>query len=642
MKKTLSLFIFFTLFLILAVNCGKSEKKKTETISNITTSQGADPSISAEMGGQGFEEIASNLGYQTYIIKPEEEIFFGDPRAVKGGAINYIHTLFPRTMRIYGQNSSQVLNSQTIQNVCYEPLLRLHPITLEFVPSLASHWKISEDKMQFWFRIDPDARWSDGAPVTSADVIATWDLLMDETILEPSNQIIYGKFERPVAESKYIVTVKAKTLNWRNLLYFGNSMSLLPAKYLDELDGTAYLEEYLFKLLPGTGPYTIHQKDIINQESYTLTRREDYWAKNNPQTRYKYNFDKIKISIVKDNDALEFEKLKKGEVDFKEISRSRRWIEECDFEATQQGWLKKQKVYSDRPPGTSGYSFNMRKWPFDDKRVRYAFSYLYNREQMNREMYYNEYDMMNSLYSGTVYENPNNPKFHHNPEKAVQLLNDAGYTKRNDEGWLVHEPSGKILKFEIQTPKTYEYMITPVQQMMKEYGIDMQIKFVDYNTMIKNINERNFTLGMTAYSGSSFPNPETSLKSELADQNDNNDITGFKSKRVDELLEEYDICFNQERRIEIIREIDSIFNEVHGKSYSIVRNYIRMMWWDKFGYPEWMFERHQGDRWSIFSYWWVDTDKKTKLSNAMEKNESLPILDVENKFWPSYKLKMGI
>ena len=65
------------------------------------------------------------------------------------------------------------------------------------------------------------------------------------------------KFNIPVAESKYIVSVKAKTLNWRNLLYFGNSMALLPAKYLDELDGTAYLEEYLFKLLPGTGPYTM-------------------------------------------------------------------------------------------------------------------------------------------------------------------------------------------------------------------------------------------------------------------------------------------------------------------------------------------------------------------------------------------------
>ena len=70
----------------------------------------------------------------------------------------------------------------------------------------------------------------------------------------------------------------------------------------------------------------------------------------------------------------------------------------------------------------------MRKWPFDDKRVRYAFSYLYNREQMNREMYYNEYGMQNSLYSGTIYENPDNPKFQYNPQKAVELLKKAGYT----------------------------------------------------------------------------------------------------------------------------------------------------------------------------------------------------------------------
>ena len=64
----------------------------------------------------------------------------------------------------------------------------------------------------------------------------------------------------------------------------------------------------------------------------------------------------------------------------------------------------------------------MREWPFDDKRVRYAFCYLYDREKMNREMYYNEYSMMNSLYSGTVYENPNNNSFKYNPQEAIKLL----------------------------------------------------------------------------------------------------------------------------------------------------------------------------------------------------------------------------
>ncbi|HIF82403.1 MAG TPA: ABC transporter substrate-binding protein, partial [Candidatus Marinimicrobia bacterium] len=85
---------------------------------------------------------------------------------------------------------------------------------------------------------------------------------------------------------------------------------------------------------------------------------------------------------------------------------------------------------SEKPAGTSGYYFNMREWPFDDKRVRYAFSYLYDREKMNREMYYNEYGMMNSLYSGTIYENIKNNSFSYNPQKAIELLEEVGFTSR--------------------------------------------------------------------------------------------------------------------------------------------------------------------------------------------------------------------
>ena len=115
---------------------------------------------------------------------------------------------------------------------------------------------------------------------TSEDVIATWDLRMDETILSPFEQITYGKFERPVAESKYIVSVKAKTVNWRNFLYF-STMVLHPNHILKDLDGTAFLEEYAFSVIPGTGPYKISESDIKNQESYTLKRREAGWPRQN-------------------------------------------------------------------------------------------------------------------------------------------------------------------------------------------------------------------------------------------------------------------------------------------------------------------------------------------------------------------------
>ena len=255
---------------------GKGNDNKTSEKSE-TFSYKKDTATPPEDGGYGFENISEKLGYVTY--KWSEDIdgtFFGDPKAKKGGTLNYIHSLFPRTMRIIGQNSSQVLNSRTISALCYEGLLSQHPSTLDFIPSLASHWFVSEDKMLFKFRINPDARWWDGKPVTSDDVIATWDLRMDETILSPSEQITYGKFERPTAESKYIVSVRANSISWRNL-YFA-TMALHPNHILKDLDGTAFLDEYAFSVIPGTGPYIIKEEKIRNQESYTFDRRKDYWA----------------------------------------------------------------------------------------------------------------------------------------------------------------------------------------------------------------------------------------------------------------------------------------------------------------------------------------------------------------------------
>ena len=632
MKKYL--LIILTLVFI---SCGGDKKQTKNKLSDNTNVYEKDNKTKPEEGGYGFEKIAQDMGFETYNWDEKvDKTFFGDPKAKKGGTLNYTHSLFPRTMRVIGQNSPQVINAQTISDMCYEGLLSQHPTTLEFIPGLASHWKISDDKMTYEFRINPDARWWDGMPVTSDDVIATWDLRMDETILAPSDQITYGKFERPIAKSKYIVSVKAKTVNWRNFLYFSTSMVLHPYHILKDLDGTSFLEEYTFSLIPGTGPYIIEDKNIKNQESFTLERREDYWAKNSPFKRYKFNFDKIKVSVVKDNDALQFEKFKKGEQDIFTVNRSRRWIEETDFDAASKGWVKKQRVFSEKPAGTSGYYFNMREWPFDDKRIRYAFCYLYNREKMNKEMYYNEYDMMNSLYSGSVYENKDNNSFSYNPEEAIKLLKEAGYIDRNSDGWLVHNETGKVLSFEISIQKTSAYMVTPVQQMLKEYGLDMQIKFMDYNTIIKNVNARNFNICMLGYSGLVYPNPESSLRSTLADQNDNNNVWGFKSTRVDDLLDEYDICFDQKRRIEIIREIDGIFGDVHPIAYSIARNYSRAMWWDKFGYPEWMFSRYVGEHWDVFDYWWYDEEKDVQLKDAIKSDKKLPLKPIDMKYWPIY------
>jgi ABC-type transport system substrate-binding protein len=180
-------------------------------------------------------------------------------------------------------------------------------------------------------------------------------------------------------------------------------------------------------------------------------------------------------------------------------------------------------------------------------------------------------------------------------------------------------------------------MVTPVQQMLKDYGIDMQIKYMDGNAIWKNLMDRNFTIYMQSWGGLVFPNPETTLHSSLADKKNNNNISGFANERVDELLEEYDQCFDQKRRIEIIREIDGIYSDIHPAAWGIARRSMNILYWNKLGHPEFVFDRYSGDYTSIFRYWWYEPEKDARLKEAMKNNTSLPKGELIVRYWDKYK-----
>ncbi|MEN3027274.1 MAG: extracellular solute-binding protein [Chlorobiota bacterium] len=614
---------------------------KTQNISlwkQYDTPLGADSTVPAELGGPGFERIADSLGFQTYVPTSEELPFFGDPRAKTGGKIRIVVTRFPLNFRPYGQHSNYVENS-IIASLVYETLLGVHPLTREFVPALASHWKILPDRKTFLYRIDPNARFSDGKPVTAHDVVATWRLVMDETILEPSLQLVFGKFEEPRALSKYLVEVRSKTLNWRNFLYLSAALPILPAHVIGNMTGKEFLERFQYEIPPGSGEYILLPEDVQKGKSYALTRRSDYWAKDYPTARYVGNFDRIEFEVVKDNPLLAYEMFKKGDCDFFIFGAltTEHWVKDTAYEALQKGWIQKRRVYTDGPVGTMGVAFNMRKPPFDDIRVRKAFAHLLNREALIRELLYDEYEPMDSYHANTVYENPNNPKVRYNPELAQQLLAEAGWKTRNAEGILVKD--GKPFVVEMGIPKAIERFITPYQQELRKAGIDLQLKFQDPNTLWRNAMERNFSLFFVSWTGLQTPNPETSLRSELADKNDNNNIEGFKNPRVDQLCDMYDTAFSREAQIRIIREIDSITMASYKNVLMWYPRGIRIAYWDKFGMPEYVLPRFAQIGYidlAIISTWWYDPEKAQRLEEARRTGEALAREPVEVRYWKEF------
>src|SRR5205823_5007518 len=140
--------------------------------------------------------------------------------------------------------------------------------------------------------------------------------------------------------------------------------------------------------------------------------------------------------------------------------------------------IQKRKIWNDAPKGMNGFAFNTRKPPFNDRRVRLAFTLLFNREELIQKLMYNERTISDSFFPNSPYENPNNPKYRYDPQRAAQLLAQAGYTSHNADGILVK--NGKPFEIEIPINRGDERILTPVQQDLLKAGIKMIFRVVDF------------------------------------------------------------------------------------------------------------------------------------------------------------------
>ena len=582
---------------------------------------GADPLVPAEQGGKGF----TGQGWETNTAYD----LIGDPQAVKGGVLRQaMMTDFPSTLRYYGPNVTAW--NQMLHGLVYETLLGLHPTTLDYIPALATHWQISQDKQTFRFRIDPNGRWSDGTPVTTDDVIASWKLTVDKGLQDPGRMVIYSNFEQPVAEGKYIVSVKAKTDNWQNFLYF-SGMFIYPAHVLKNITGETYVREYNYKMLPGTGPYMVGEQDLEKGKIIRIRRRKDYWAEKQRRNIGTANFDQIDQIVVRDRN-LEFEMFKKGDIDYYLVQRAQMWVEELNYPNIKRGINQKRKIFNHNPSGVQGIAINTRREPYDDIRVRKALRHLFNREGMIQKLMYNEYQLMDSIYPGSVYENPGNEKVRYDPQKALQLLAEAGWKDRDSTGRLVK--NGRPLDVEIvYGDQASERYFTIFQEDLRKVGIALNLRLVTFETLVKLLDERTFGMASIAYTGETFPSPEASLRSDLADQKNTNNITGFKNKRADEIIAAYGKEFDFGKRAKLLQELDNIVTGEHHWILEWSAPYERLVYQHKFGQPKGLLTRI-GDYRDIPSIWWINPVRAQKLGEAL-RNPSIQLGEgpSDERYW---------
>lgn len=557
-----------------------------------------DTDESPQVGGLGF----TGEGWESN----EKAMPFALQTSLKGGSLNI-------ALRIESVDSEE---NFTIQSLVFESLLMLHPNTLEMIPSLATHWQILRDSKTFRFRLNPKARWADGTQVTTKDVIATWEEMVQNESLYVHP--ICLKFYKPIAESKYIFHIIAKERHWRIFQEFA-LMNIYPEKELKRI----HQENQKIKNIQiGSGPYSLVKNDEV---SVILNRRQDYWAQDTKFRKGTYNFDTIQIFRETDDDRL-FAGLKNGTFDIHNVEIAKQWVQDTDFDEVKRGLIQKKKIYGQSAQDFSGIAFNLRRAPFNDINVRKAFVHLFNREKMMKELFYNEYKPTDSFFPGSVYENKKNPKYRYNYKLACKELDDAGWKLKNG----VRVKNGKPFKVTLLIhPAMLKTIESIYIQDLKKAGITVVLQAEEEDEKIL---RHNFDLAWFGAENSNFPDLERFWSSKEAKAERSYNVTGTKIERVDKICNAYSRMFSQSKRIDALQALDLTLMKHIPYALGWWHDSTRLLYWNKFNYPRGHFSR-TGGLYDIFMLWSIKPDALPKLEQAKtDKTITLPKEPVEVRF----------
>ncbi len=627
MKK----FLFIFLITLMIISC-----KKKEAVIDNNYSQLDNKALLEKYGAKSLTEdqinkIISSIKWTT---NSNYELL-GSKNAKKGGEIVGGSAHYPATLRTVGENLTYF--NTVLESLQYDSLLGLHPVTLEYVPNIADKWSITDDKKTYYFHIDSRAKWSDGLPVTSYDYVATWDLLVSDGIKDPFSQDFWNKFERPVVLTPDILMIKPKSLEWRLFISAATNLTILPEHIIGRITPEAYMVQYNEKFIPGTGPY-IFDKAETNQY-IILKKNPAWWAIDFKETQGLYNFDTIKFIFYTD-ESIVYEKLLKGDIDAFEVRVARDWAQKFtkeNYDDIKYNRIIRQKIYNQKASGIQGFIINTKEKPFDDIRIRKALYHLFNREKMMEKLFFNQYEYMDSYYSNSIYENKNNPKIRYNKDEAIKLLEQAGYSQKdlNAEGFL--EKDGKVFEININDYDDDSRIETVFKEELENVGIKLNIKRVTWASYIKDLDQKNFKLASIAYTGSLFPNPEGLFHSKFSDKSNTNPW-GYGNKRVDDICEKYNFEYDINKRKKLLQELDYILTNDFITIFNWYADYERLLYWNKFGMPEFVLSRFSTDSTpSILTYWWYDKELADKLKDNKGKKVEFEAKPEEVRFWDKYK-----
>lgn len=432
--------------------------------------------------------------------------------------------------------------------VYYRGLLRYDENTLELEPNWAESYTISDDGLTFTFKLRDTLKWSDGEPLTAHDYEWTY-----EQATKPENEYPYldqlDFIESLKAVDDHTLEIKIKEVYAPALGQF-DLITPLPKHIWENLDWKDP-EKNPEILSPSvvSGPYKLVE---WKRDQYTIFEaNENYWYHGPP------NIERQVIEIVPDQD-IAYQKFKTGESDTAYIPpENLDEARQLDNATVYEWWSVSASI--------SFIGLNLRAdSPTADINVRHALNYALDKELITEETMLGQAEPVCSIYPPTSWAyNPDVPCYEYDPDKAVELLAEAGYTLQ-DDGKMVDE-NGDQLKLRLlygpNTNKVRELIAVTVQDYLSDIGIEVEIQALEWASFLEAFRSENPDWDMVILSINSTPEPHTSFPWWLEENIPEMNFSAYINKDVERLFEEAAATYDLDTRKEKYGEIQRILAE---------------------------------------------------------------------------------
>jgi microcin C transport system substrate-binding protein len=503
---------------------------------------------------------------------------------------------------------------------------------------LAETLEYPEDQSWVIFNMRPEARFSDGTPVTADDVAFTYELFLNEGLASYRailGQIVTGVEILGPHRIKYSFADDASR---RDAIPIVGGLPVKSKAWFEKTG--AKLDESRMEPAIGSGPYVLDSYDINKRITYK--RNPDYWGNDLPFNKGRANFDTIRVEYFADSNAA-FEGFKSGAYTFRQENSSKSWATAYDFPALDEGHVIKTLLPDGGMATGQSYVMNLRRDKFDDIRVRQAVGLLFNFEWSNESLFYGQYARINSFWENSELAAAGMPSDaelallepiadllpagvidgeavmapvsgnrtldRKNLRKASALLDEAGWTV-GDDG-LRRNAAGETLTIEIiEDSPTFDRVHLPFIDNLKAAGIDAIYSRIDPAQMTDR--SRNYDFDMMVDQFPMSLEPSSGLKqyfgSETADQSVFN-LMGLKSEAVDTLIEH---VMNAQNKAELATSVKALDRTLRAYYFWVPQWFndaYRVAYWDMYEHPETLPPFALGN----LDFWWHNAEKAADL-----------------------------